>query len=183
MKPYKLYQSDLIINNHQSIIQACDIAQKYFEAKYNTSDSTWRFMDYNIFNLTSSSLLFWKLFKELNYHIRSYIGDDRPLWLQAWLNYHSYSELESKLGYHHHDSPYHGYISIDPQDTTTIFEGEWEITNRIGQIYIGPSGKDNKEYYHRVENNSFYKNKRITIGFNIQDIQDTVLNISHLPLL
>lgn len=47
----------------------------------------------------------------------------KKIWMQAWLNYHDHDQV---LDWHNHSAPYHGYISIEPQDTTTEF-GDWEI--------------------------------------------------------
>jgi hypothetical protein len=58
-------------------------------------------------------------------------------------------------------APYHGYISIEPQDTTTEF-CDWEVKNESGNIYFGRGN-----VRHRVVNNSFYTGKRITIGYDV----------------
>jgi hypothetical protein len=164
---YSLYQSKTILNNHSRFINDCYIAQDKFKNVFASDDSTWYYQKYNIFNLTSTNILFYRLFNELRYHIRSYIGDNRPLWFQSWLNFHSSDEVLEK---HSHDWPHHGYISIDPKYTTTVFD-KYEIQNLPGQIYIGPGG-DGYQHYVRVDKP--FEGKRITIGFDIEDKKDTL---------
>jgi len=167
---YKLYQSDLIVNNHKSFISNCTKIHNYLLEEHNTKDSTWDFYKYNIFQITSSSILFYKLFKELNLHIRNFIGNDKPLWMQCWLNYHKSYQTQQSLKPHGHPWDYHGYISIEPQNTTTIFHKGYKIQNKIGQIYIGKgNGKNNKnpELTHYVKINKPYNGNRITLGFDL----------------
>jgi len=180
---YKIYTSNIIKENHSSFVRQSYLAYEDIVNQLNIKDPTWDYNQYNIFCVTSMSGIFYKLYKELNYHIRSFIGDDRPLWLAAWLNFHDYKETEKKLQFHSHNSPYHGYICIDPQDTTTEFQKGFNIENKIGQIYLGPSGEDNKDYDHRVINNSHYSKPRITIGFNIGDVNDLVSWPVFIPIL
>ena len=189
---YKLYQSDLIKNHHSLFINQCKKAYDKIQQLINSKDTTWGYNDYNIFSVTSASLLFYKLFKDLNFYIRDYIKHDEPLWLQAWLNYHPTKEILSnslgeKHGFHFHESSYHGYISIDPQPTTTIFRNQLRIQNQPGQIYIGPgklhkTGK-NGGWEHYVKINSPITQPRITIGFNILDQVNSVVNPHNIPLL
>ena len=164
---YKVYQSKVIKDNHLDFIKNCQRAQTKFEKLFKSEDSTYNYTKYNFFSLTSTSILFYNLYKELNFYIRDYIGDDRPLWIQNWLNFHSSDKVLKK---HLHNSRYHGYISIDPKNTTTVFN-QFEIKNNIGQIYIGPGGE---EYSHYVRIDSEFKDKRITIGFDIEDRQDII---------
>ena len=174
---YKLFQSKTIQNNYSHFIEDCYFAQDKFNSIFESSDSTWNYHRYNVFSLTSTNMLFYKLFKELKYHIRSYIGDDRPLWIQSWLNFHSPEQILKKHG---HDWPYHGYISIDPKDTTTVFE-QFEIQNIPGQIYMGPGGEG---YNHYVRIDKPYEGKRITIGFDVEDRKNTSSsNLGLIPLI
>ena len=174
---YKLYQSNLIKNNHKSFIQQCWESHDMFEKIYADGDSTWDYQDYNIFSLTSSSLLFYCLFKELNFHIRSFIGNNKPLWIQCWINFHSSDKVLKK---HSHHGSFHGYVSIDPKDTTTVFNN-FEIKNKIGQIYIGPGGE---EYSHYVKVNKPYDGKRITLGFDVADVKNQQFsNLALIPLI
>jgi hypothetical protein len=136
-------------------------------------------------------VLFYKLFKELNSYIRDFVGHSNPLWMHSWLNYHETPKKLSKIlgkeqGYHGHASKYHGYISIDPQDTTTIFKNKLQINNKIGQIYIGPGNfllKDNFDFDHCVIENSPITKPRITIGFNFHEEYNQLLSPCNIPLL
>ena len=83
---------------------------------------------------------------------------------------------------HGHSCQYHGYISIDPKNTTTLFKNGLQIDNKIGQIYIGPSG-GLSEWDHCVKINQPYRGNRITIGFDISTLQNTLLNPSFFPFL
>jgi hypothetical protein len=187
MENYKLHQSKLIQNNYQNFIVQCSTVSNIIKNKLNTTDTTWNYYRYNLFSVTSSSILFYELYKELNYHIRSFVGDDRPLWIQSWLNYHKGDEVEKKLHPHSHEWDYHGYISIDPQDTTTIFHKGYEIQNKIGQIYLGlGNGQENQrpELTHYVKINKPYTGTRITIGFDLATSPNNFLNeMTFIPLL
>ena len=183
---YKLYQSQLIKDNYSPFVKNCEISYNYLKEKYG-GDSTWNYYKYNIFSITSSSLLFYNLYKELNYYIRSFIGDNRPLWIQSWLNYHEGKEVEKKLPPHSHHWDYHGYISIEPQDTTTIFHKGYEIKNKVGQIYIGKGNGQNNEnpdLTHYVKINKPYNGIRITLGFDLATNPNGFLDdYTFIPLL
>jgi len=183
---YKLYQSNLIKNNHQAFINDCKTSYHFIKKEYGW-DTTWEYHKYNIFSLTSSNLLFYKLYKELNYYIRSFVGDGRPLWMQSWLNYHEGKEVEQKLKLHGHPWDYHGYISIEPQNTTTVFHTGYEIQNKMGQIYIGKgNGQNNpkQSLTHYVKINEPYEGVRITIGFDIATIpNEFISSMKFIPLL
>ena len=184
---YKLYQSKLIQDNHSSFVNDCSKIYYLLQNNLKINDTTWNFNKYNIFHLTSSNLLFYKLYKELNLYIRDFIGDDRPLWIQCWLNYHQGKQVEEKLKPHTHGFDYHGYISIEPQDTTTIFNKGYEIQNKKGQVYIGyGNGQENKsaDFIHYVKINKPYKGNRITIGFDLATIPNQLLSDNvFFPLL
>ena len=185
MEKYKLYQSKCIINNHNSFIYQCGLAHHRICEFTNDNNSTWDYNKYNIFNITSSSVLFYKLYQELNYYIRDFIGDTRPLWIQCWLNYHKGQEVEKELPMHGHSDQYHGYISINPQNTSTIFNNGLKINNKIGQVYIGPGKNEgNTDYWdHYVKINKPYNGVRITLGFDICTHPNKITNYSNIPLL
>ena len=85
------------------------------------------------------------------------------MWMQCWMNMHNPKEV---LGWHDHQFPYHGYVSIDPKDSITQFKEDnlrYEIKNEVGNIYFGPGWKR----MHRVVVNSEYDGPRITLGFDI----------------
>ena len=110
------------------------------------------------------------MFKDVFKIVRKYAKTKKPLWIQCWLNYHYEKDLIKEKDFNliynwhcHPDSLFHGYISIEPQDTKTVFEN-YTIENKIGNVYIGLA--ENK---HKVISNSPYSKGRITIAFDVVD--------------
>ena len=162
MKKYTLYQSDYIIENQDEIIKDLNTAHANFKNAFPSQDSSLTatsqgYRLYNIFAITSPSPHFYQIYSELRNLIREHFPTEK-IWFQSWLNFHDENEV---LGWHNHNWDYHGYISIDPQDTNTVFEG-YTIENKVGQIYLGPGGIN-----HKVENISPFVGKRLTIGFDL----------------
>jgi hypothetical protein len=153
MNDYKLYQSDYIITHQQDFISQCQTIRQLL----NEDDPTRAYYKYNVFAITAGSIQFYNLFKELRNIIRAEIPNT-PLWFQAWINLHTQDNV---LDWHNHSWDYHGYIAIDPKDSTTEFEG-YNIQNKIGQIYFGPGNRT-----HKVTINTPYSGERITIGYDI----------------
>ena len=159
MLDYKIHKSELIVNNQKKLIEEIEFAHRHFKRNFGKLDSTWGYSYYNIFSITSPSLLFHRLFEELKTNIRNYVGHNEPLWIQSWVNYHQRHEV---LDWHGHAWPLHGYISIRPHNTKTVFDG-YEIQNEIGNIYIGPGFR-----MHKVEVIEPFDTPRITLGFDVQ---------------
>ena len=155
--PFFITKSKVVISNQNKIIkltEAChSIHQEYFEGK----SSTWTYTDYNFWALSSPNELMYSLYEELRDIINEYIPEKQK-WMQCWLNYHKCDEV---LNWHNHRFDYHGYISIDPKDTKTVFEN-WEVKNEIGNIYLGRGNN-----MHKVVVNTPYEGYRITLGFDI----------------
>ncbi len=161
---FQIHQIDLVKNNQQLFINQCVELHKAIVRTYGFEDTTKAYWAYNLFNVSCSSVAFYRLWKEISVKIREYVGDDRPLWMTCWLNFHQASQV---LDWHNHKlSVCHGYVSIDPKDTTTEFEGH-SIENKVGQLYIGPS-----ERMHRVVVNKPFLGERITIAFDVSDWKD-----------
>jgi len=174
---YKLYESRTIIDNYEEFLEHCSIAKDLIVDKVG-EETTWTYSQYNTFNITSSSHLFYDLFKELNYVIRDYIQNDSTrIWMQSWMNFHTEDKV---LNWHGHDWPFHGYICVDPKKSKTIFT-DWEIENKVGQIYIGPGTIDGKNQ-HKVEVLEPYEGERITIGFDCS-LDASVLRDNLIPIL
>ncbi len=180
---YVLYQSEFIPNNHQMILDDIKIAHDFFLKEFPGLNSTDAYSKYNIFSLTAPSTSFYQIYVELRNLVRSQLGETRPLWFQAWINHHSPLEV---LNWHHHEFDYHGYISIDPKNTITEFEG-YSIENKIGQFYFGPGYRK-----HRVIVNEDYQGPRLTIGFDIHTVpqqkfvkyhERPFMDMSLIPLL
>jgi hypothetical protein len=106
-----------------------------------------------------------KLCLDLKKIIRNYLQTEDPLWMQCWLNFHKQDEI---LDWHNHEWPYHGYISVRPHNTTTVFKN-FEIKNKIGNIYIGPGNLE-----HKVRIDKKFTTPRITIGFDVKTIHNKV---------
>ncbi len=141
------------------------------------SDFTWSYGKYNVFGLTSATRVFYDLYCELNDFVYDYNGNG-DLWMQSWLNYHDTGGL---LDWHGHQWPIHGYISIRPHNTKTIFRNpEYEIINEVGNVYIGPGFREHKV----ISPNSHFDTNRITLGFDIlKDVPRHALmgNIGLMP--
>jgi|14_taG_2_1085336.scaffolds.fasta_scaffold10679_3 hypothetical protein len=141
-----------------------DLAQKRFEHKFGVEycrATTDLYNQYNSISLLVGSAKYYKMFQDIFKIIRKYAKTKKPLWLQSWLNIHDENQL---LTWHNHgDSLFHGYVSIDPKNTETIFK-DYTIKNKIGNVYIGPSAN-----YHKVVCKKKFKDKRITIAFDVID--------------
>lgn len=149
---YKLHTIEYIQFHQQSIIEQC----KYVKTKID-EDLTKTYYKYNMFSLTAGSVYFHEIYRQFKQIILDELPSEK-LWFQAWLNYHKNSEV---LDWHDHVWEYHGYISIDPKDTTTVFDN-YEIKNVVGQLYFGPGYRK-----HKVKVNTPYSDYRITIGFDV----------------
>ena len=158
---FKLYQCSFIENNHKELIQDLELAFSRFDFVFNGPDSTNFYRYYNFFQLTAGSVNYHKIFKNLIPVVKDYVGEEKPLWFQCWVNRHS---PEAVLKRHNHqDTTCFGYISIDPKESETVFDN-YSIKNKIGQLYIGPN-----ETYHEVKVLKNYTGKRITVGFDVMD--------------
>lgn len=181
---YRLYSSSFIQDNHKAIVEDCYKAKDRFDENFKNQSTTFTYQYYNIFSLTSGSIYFNQILKDLSKIVKTFLNIKKDLWFQSWMNLHSPEEV---LDWHkHEDSLCHGFIAIEPFDSKTIFKN-YEIHNKIGNIYIGESNKD-----HKVIVNKPFKNKRITVAFDIFNIHSykmmnqiggNNIGISHFPLL
>jgi len=154
-----LETSQIIKENQKELIDLMTFATHKIERLFNSKDYTYNYGRYNIFSLTAPNKLMHEIFKEIQYNVRKHVGD-QPLWMQSWLNYQKHDQV---LNWHNHLWKWHGYISIDPKKTKTIFE-DWEVDNKVGQIYFG-----NGNVKHKVEVLEKYPDYRITLGFDVTD--------------
>jgi hypothetical protein len=172
---YRIYQSTVIKNHHKKIISEINLSYDKFVKNLNNKDiNTLAYSVHknennsfvsgisNVFSLMSPSILFHDLYTELRDIIKDYLGENKKLYLDCWLNYFHY-DTEKILCWHSHASSYHGYISLDPQNSITDF-GDYQINNEIGQIYIGLGNQK-----HRVLCEKKHETPRITIGFDVED--------------
>jgi hypothetical protein len=171
---YQIYKSDIIKNHQEELITTINEIAHKLKFYFKSDDTTWIYSNYNFFQVSSCNLICYNLFIDLKKIIRSYINHDRPIWFQAWLNFHMPNEV---LNWHNHHWPTHGYITIDGKKTKTVFE-EYEIMNEDGNIYIGPGYKK-----HKVEVLEPFTTPRITIGFDVSE-NDNIMNkgLSFIPI-
>ena len=164
---YVLYNSPFISKNYKGLIADCNLSKNRYKDIWKTGDRdmTQDYERYNIFSLTARSQGFFIIYKQVMKVIRDYVGDDRPLWMQCWMNCHLQDEV---LGWHYHERYFvaHGYVSIDPKNTVTQFIKNYSIENKIGNIYLGKLGD---EYGHQVVVREPYEGYRITLGFDVID--------------
>jgi hypothetical protein len=178
---FKIWRSSEIVENKDEFIRQIESSRNSLKAIYPDIDSTWGYNVYNIFAVSAGYEMFYNLYKDLQFIVRDYMQTDEPLWMQSWANYHYENDL---LDWHaHFDWACHGYISIDPKDSITMFEG-FEIANETGNIYIGPSNVQ-----HKVYSKGQYEGHRITCGYDIGsrevllDMQErNEINISFMPI-
>ena len=160
-KDYTVFNLPYIKNNIKHFKKYADLAYERFKFNYGEISPTSAYRYYNCMCLLAGSKHYYKMFKDIFKHIRKFSKTKKPLWFQCWLNIHKKDEV---LKWHtHYDSLYHGYISIDPKNTETVFEN-YIIKNKIGNVYIGPSYR-----YHKVVCKNDYKGERITLGFDVMD--------------
>lgn len=175
---FNLYHVPFVVANHNTIIRSSDKAYADFQKISNSTDSTWSYNRYNIFSLRAGDHYYYTLYQCIASAVRDRIGDNRPLWMQCWLNYHPMHEV---LDWHGHSSDYiaHGYLSIDPKQTRTEFR-EFTIENKIGNLYVGATG-DKME--HRVVVKEPYEGYRITIAFDVISYEGRIAtNLSFIPI-
>ena len=180
---YMVFKSDWVVNNQLKFIRDSLLAHERFNSafKHNNLGSTWNYKFYNIFSLTAYSEYFYGLYSQISHIARVKVADNRPLWIQAWLNFHQPDEV---LKWHNHaQCIYHGYISIDPKNTSTRFD-DYTIKNETGKIYIGPSYRNHEVVIHEP-----FDTPRITLAFDISDDNNkkfsstTDINLSIIPIL
>ena len=160
-KKYMLVNFPYIKNNIKHFKKYAYLAHKRFEFNYGNNSSTDMYRYYNCIGLLIGSKEYYKMFKDIFKNIRKFSKTKEPLWFQCWLNFHKKNEL---LKWHNHrESLFHGYVSIDPKNTETVFE-KYTIKNKVGNFYIGPSYN-----YHKVVCKNNYEDERITIAFDVID--------------
>ena len=181
---YMLFNLSYVEENIDHFKKYAHLAHTRFKFNFGNKSSTELYRYYNCIGLLSGSKEYYKMFKDIFKKIREFSQTEEPLWFQCWLNLHKKNEL---LKWHNHvDSLFHGYISIDPKNTETVFENH-TIKNKTGNVYIGHSYK-----YHKVICKNNYEDERITIAFDVVN-EDTLketykkygevdINTSYMPI-
>lgn len=182
---YAIFRSDFVVENQAKLIADAHVAHKRFEIARgaNKVDSTKGYAYYNLFALTVGSKEFFALHKQIASVIRCVIPDGRELWFQCWLNYHMPDEV---LSWHSHEGcMIHGYLSLDPKDTSTNFQ-TFSVKNEVGKIYVGHSHQQ-----HAVVVHTPYDTPRLTIAFDVVDAETMIditnrygfdVNLSYMPI-
>jgi hypothetical protein len=94
--------------------------------------------------------------------------------------------MDEVLDWHDHSCcSAHGYVSINPHNTKTVFE-DFEVDNEVGKLYIG------KPYMkHKVVIEEEFDSPRITIAFDVINLDNYKelrkkfghnINLSHIPI-
>jgi hypothetical protein len=185
---YSLFEISFINDKQKEmILSAEEISEKikHFLSIQNVSkDITWFYNVYNLFTASCGDENYYNLFVSINTAIKEYVNIhnikiDNMLYMQSWLNNHSYDEV---LKSHNHQCPIHGYISIDPKKSKTVFTHGlddsiiYEIENFPGLLYIGPGKR-----FHKVENLDKWEGQRVTIAFDLND--EKTKNLSFIPII
>jgi hypothetical protein len=161
---YRVYHSPLVVEYQTEFISQSKFAYDLYCERFGDTDSTWGHLKYNIFGLTIGSPHFYALAKQITAACRDWAQDDERMWLQAWINYHYPCEV---LKWHNHgNSTLHGYVSIDPKNTSTEFR-DFSIKNEIGKIYVGPCGLEHNVVVHET-----FTTPRITLAFQAINAKD-----------
>lgn len=161
---YKIYDISTYVNpNLDALKYASNLAYTKYLKNFqdHNSSSTRGSKFYNLFSLTAGSRHLHEIFKSIKFGIFDFLGTNtEDLYMQAWINYDKYDQV---LDWHTHSSAFlcNGYISIDPKNSTTEFEG-YSIVNKPGLMYIGPSNR-----VHRIVVNEPYPDNRVTIAFDV----------------
>lgn len=183
---YVLFKSKYIEEHLSEILYQTDIVAKTLQERLESAETnvTWLYKKYNVFSYASGSPAYFEIFKDLNeclsFYCNEYNVPTQNLWMRNWLNYHDHSEV---LQLHDHDVMAHGYISIEPRFTETVFVDDYDverykIINKAGQIYLGPGRRK-----HYVKNLEVYSEKRITLGLDLETNMMPGVNLGCLPVI
>ena len=176
---YNLYSSPFIVAHSHNVVEAATNIHTKFIKLFGPDDTTTTYYKYNIFTMTAGDPYFYTIFRQISAAIRDKVGDDRPLWMEAWLNYHKEDEV---LDWHTHDEDYllHGYLSIEPMNTVTEFKN-FTIENKVGNLYVGKTGPG---FAHAVKVREPYGGDRITFAFDVIDstYANELSNLSFIPI-
>lgn len=190
---YLLVQVPEIEENIENIKRITQIGVDKFKRKFQqvnhssrNDNITWQFTNYNVYGVCSCNQWFYDIYKAQINAIREYFklsNTEVPdqLWLQSWINSHTPSQV---LKTHNHDWPWHGYISIDPKKSHTVFTDKpygkelYRVENKVGQIYVGPGYR-----FHHVEVLEPFDGERITFGFDLEHRDRIMDNIGFLPII
>jgi hypothetical protein len=190
---YMLIDIPHIADNIDNIMRMTQVGVEKFKRKFNQTNHvarndniTWQFTSYNVYGVCGCNQWFYDIYKSQIEAVREYFklsNTEIPsqLWLQSWINSHTPNQV---LKSHNHDWPWHGYISIDPKKSHTVFTDKpngtelYRVENKIGQLYIGPGHR-----FHHVEVLEPFMGERITFGFDLEYTDRIMDNIGFLPVI
>jgi len=189
---YSIFKYEPLINNQNYFINDIKTGRQFLMKELKTDDLTWMYEKYNIFSILSGSHYFWNLFKNLGVCIQKHILETlqqelpKNMWVQSWLNFHTKDQLLKKHNHADNGKGFmHGFISIEPQNTKTIFYDNYEdkesiyhINNKVGNIYIGDGNK-----WHEVISNNDFDGDRITLGFDVMTRNSATKNFGFIPII
>jgi hypothetical protein len=185
---YSLFEISFVKEHQTEMITACNETSNkikdFLKIQSISNDITWFYKVYNLFTATCGDKNFYDLFVSINQSAQEYfkihnIKKDNMLYMQSWLNNHNYDEV---LTSHNHQCPIHGYVSIDPKKTKTVFTNKlddsilYEIDNAPGLLYIGPGQR-----FHNVKNLEKWEGQRLTVAFDFND--EKTPHLSFIPLI
>lgn len=167
---YMIIDLDYIQDNIDEITNETILIHSKIKSLLHMEENniTWEYCRFNFFTMVGGSQHYYNIYKVIKDNIIGYFDRIKfkpdQMWFQSWINVHLYDEV---LKAHDHTLEYHGYFSIDPKDSDTIFIDEnnnelYRVKNKIGRIYIGPTRRR-----HYVQNNAPYDDHRVTIAFDI----------------
>ena len=185
---YKLYEIDPIHCgiDHDKLVQYVDMSKAKFEHLFDDkTHNTGFYYLYNFFSIASCNKNTYNLYLAIVKCIKDYFEVNNipkdNVWMQMWMNIHDKDQV---LKSHSHDFPYHGYFSLTPQKTDTVFQDKingkelYRIQNNPYQVYIGVGNRP-----HYVDVLEDYTDKRITFGFDIQTNELVTGNFSFIPIV
>jgi len=190
---YMLIDVPYIAENIEDIKRMTAVGVDKFKRKFNlknhansTDNITWQFSNYNVYSVCSCNQWFYNIYKNLvtgirEYHTLSNTPIPSQLWMQSWINSHTPKQV---LKSHNHDWPLHGYISIEPMKSCTVFTDKpngkelYRVENKVGQIYIGPGYR-----FHHVEMLEPFAGERITFGFDLENRDRIIDNMGLIPII
>ena len=189
---YSIFKHEPLINNQHYFINDIKTARQFLRTELKTDNLTWIYQRYNIFSILAGSHYYWNLFKDLGVCIQKHILETlkqelpKNMWIQSWLNFHTKDELLKRHNHADNGNGYmHGFISIEPQDTKTMFYENYEdkepiyhIDNKIGNIYIGDGNK-----WHEVVSNNDFDGDRITLGFDVMTRNSPTNHFGFIPII
>jgi hypothetical protein len=190
---YMLIDVQHIRDNLEDIQRITQLGVDKYKRKFNLKNNsngsdnlTWQFGNYNVYGLCSCNQWFYDIYKTLINGLREYykLSNNqipKQLWMQSWINSHTPDQV---LTTHNHDWPLHGYISIEPKESDTVFTDTpngtelYRVKNKVGQIYIGPGYR-----FHHVEISEPFEGERITFGFDLEHRDRIFDNIGFMPVI